>query len=94
MHSMCIIFGKNLESRKSAIAMSFFVETSDRGDFRDLGIELGGMHDILGLGASDSCGRRKSRCKKRITFFSLHGGWNVLVHMRENAEEMILRRLI
>ena len=49
VHSTCVIFARNLEPRKSAIAMSIFVERADRGDFRDLGRELCSIHYILRL---------------------------------------------
>ena len=94
VHSLCIIFPGNLGFRKSAIAMSIFTETSDHGDFRDLDRESRCIHYILRLDAGDLSGPRKSRSKKRINFFSVYGGSNVVVYMRKDVQNRILRRLV
>ena len=71
---MYVIFAKNLEPRKSAIAMSIFTKASDRGDFRDLDRVLAGVHYILILRTGGSCGRRKFGSKNCTNFLALRDG--------------------
>ena len=69
VHCLSTKLVRNPDFKKSAIAISIFTKTSDRGDFRDLDAELASIYHTSVWWACREVGARKSRRKMSFGIF-------------------------